>query len=257
LSNKNKMKSADLVTLIVVIAVLAGGWYLVEKHRNAAAEAGYYQSRPTYLDNDPSSMAADWTGWNAKVDVFIHHKTNRPACDAIEYGWLAWHDHVPVVVHTSETGSKHLLIRTDNLEDPNDFVRVPSIELPYDRGVNVEVSNRMQRNQYLVNWAHRYGFRFVRNIPTEWHDYYTELKNAPGQVIVVPASGHSMKECRTAQETRECEKSPSSLRCEDDRYSKTAPFLYPDWANDTDANSVISYVKSTKHTPPPSSDTSD
>jgi hypothetical protein len=251
------MKSSDLITAVVVIAIVAGAWYLIGGRRNGAAEAGYYQSRPGYLDNDPAAMASDWTGWNAKVDVFIHHKTNRPACDAIEYGWLAWHDHVPVVVHSSENGSKRLIIRTDNLEEPNDFVRVPSIELPFDRGVNIDVSNRMQRNQYLVNWAHRYGFRFVPNTPNEWHDYYRELKNAPGQVIVVPAQGHSMKECRTAQENQECANSPSSLRCEDDRYSKSAPFLYPDWANDTDANSVITYLKTNKRPHPAASEASD
>jgi hypothetical protein len=251
------MKSADLTTLIVVIAILAGGWYLVEKHRDSTADAGYYQPRPAYLDHDPSAMATDWTGWNAKVDVFIHHKTNRPACEAIEYGSLAWRDHVPVVLHSSEDRSKRLIIRTDTLEQPIDFVRVPSIELPYDRGVDIEVSSRMQRNQYLVNWAHRYGFRFAPSVPTEWHDYYRELKNAPGQVIVVPASGHSMKECRTAQENQECANSPSSLRCEDDRYSKAAPFLYPDWASGADASGVIAYVKANKRPHPPTSEASE
>ncbi len=240
------MKSTDLLTVVVVIALVVGGWYLVSTRHSEAAEAGYWEARPTYFDTEPAAMATDWTGWDAKVDVFLHHNTNRPGCDAIEYGWLAWHDHVPVVRRNAEAGSKRVLIRTDHLEDPNEFLRVPPIELPYDRGVNIDVSTRLQRNQYLVNWAHRYGFRFVRNTPTEWRDYYRQLKSAPGQVIIVPAAGHTMKECRTAQENDECDKSPSSMRCDDDRYSQTLSYLYPEWATDTDLNSVIASMKARK-----------
>ncbi len=244
------MKSSDLITVIVVIALVAGGWYFLQNHRKQTAEAGYWEARPTYFDTDPSAMAADWTGWDAKMDVFLHHHTNRPGCEAIEYGWITWHDHVPVVKRNVQPGAKHILIRTDRLEDPNEFLRVPPIELPYDRGVNIEVSTRLQRNQYLVNWAHRYGFRFATNIPTEWRDYYRELKNAPGQVIIVPAPGHSMKECRTAEENAKCQSSPSSMRCEDDRYNQTLPFLYPEWSSDMDVNGVLSYLKTKKQASP-------
>lgn len=240
------MKSSDLITVVVVIALVAGGWYLIASHRNDA-EAGYYEPRPEYFNTDPSEMPADWTGWDAKVDVFIHHNTNRPACDAVEYGWIAWRDRVPVVARNAQSGSKRILIRTDHLDNPNDFVRVPPIELPYDRGVNIDVSTRLQRSQYLVNWAHKYGFRFDRNTPTEWHDYYRMLKEQPGLVIIVPAAGHSMKECRTSQEEADCQRSPSSLRCDDDRYSKTGPFLYPEWASDENISGVIAYIKSKKH----------
>ena len=117
------MKSSDLITVVVVIALCVGGWFLVAQHRNQATDAGYWESRPSYFDTEPSSMASDWTGWDAKVDVFLHHHTNRPGCEAIEYGWLTWHDHVPVVKRNVETGSKKVLIRTDRLEDPNEFLR--------------------------------------------------------------------------------------------------------------------------------------
>jgi hypothetical protein len=240
------MKSSDWLTVVVVIALVAGGWFLLTRHKDPTTHAAYYEPKPAYFDTDPSTLPQEWSGWNAKVDVFIHHQTNRPACDAIEYGWLTWHDHIPVVVRSAASGSKRVMIRTDHLENPNDFLRVPPIELPYDRGVDVEVSSRLQRSQYLINWAHKYGFRFDANTPTEWHDYYTKLKEAPGAVVIVPASGHTMKECRTAQEEAECQTSPSSMRCEDDRYSKTEPFLYPEWAQDEGINGVIAYIKS-KH----------
>lgn len=241
------MKSSDLITVVIVIALVAGGWFLITRHHDTV-EANYYEPRPSYFDTDPTDMPSDWTGWNAKVDVFIHHNTNRPACDAIEYGWLTWRDHVPVVARNSGTGSKRILIRTDHLEQPTDFMRVPPIELPYDRRVDIEVSTRLQRSQYLVNWAHKYGFRFDANVPNEWHDYYSQLKQQPGLIIIVPAAGHSMKECRTAQEESDCQNSPASLRCDDDRYSKTGNFLYPEWANDETISSVIAYIKSKKHT---------
>jgi hypothetical protein len=242
------MKSSDLITVIVVIALVAGGWYLIT-NRRASAEAGYYEPRPDYFDTDPSAMPPDWTGWDAKVDVFIHHNTNRPGCDAIEYGWMAWRDHVPVVARNSESGSKKILMRTDHLDNPNDFARVPPIELPFDRGVNVDVSTRLQRSQYLVNWAHKYGFRFDANTPTEWRDYYRQLKDQPGSIVIVPSAGHTMRECRTAQEEAQCQRSPSSMRCDDDRYSKSVPFLYPEWANDQDQSSVLAIIKSRKHAP--------
>src|SRR5690348_4739568 len=122
------MKLSDLLTVIAVIALVIGGWFVVQKRRAQDAEAGYWESRPSYFDNDPSAMASDWTGWSARVDVFIHHKTNRPGCEAIEYGWLGWQDHVPVVKRVAETGAKRITIRTDRLEDPNEFLRVPPIE---------------------------------------------------------------------------------------------------------------------------------
>lgn len=240
------MKSSDLITVIVVIALVAGGWYLITHHRNSA-EAGYYEPRPSYFDTDPGELPGDWTGWDAKVDVFIHHNTNRQGCDAIEYGWIAWRDHVPVVARNSASGAKRILIRTDHLDNPNDFLRVPPIELPFDRGVNVDVSTRLQRSQYLVNWAHKYGFRFAANTPTEWRDYYRKLKDQPGLVMIVPSAGHTMKECRTAQEEADCQRSPSSMRCEDDRYSQTGNFLYPEWASDENTSSVIAFLKSKKH----------
>jgi hypothetical protein len=241
------MKSSDLITVFVVLALVAGGWYLLTNHRSNA-EAAYYEPRPDYFDHDPSSLPPDWTGWDAKVDVFIHHNTNRPACEAIEYGWIAWRDHVPVVVRNAQSGSKRILVRTDHLDNPNDFLRVPPIELPYDRGVNVDVATRLQRSQFLVNWAHRYGFRFAPNTPTMWRDYYRQLKDNPGQVIIVPAAGHSMAECRTAQEEAECQRAPSSMRCDDNRYSQTGQFLYPEWAMDQPVSSAIAYIKSKKHT---------
>jgi hypothetical protein len=105
----------------------------------------------------------------------------------------------------------------------------------------------LQRAQYLVNWAHKYGFRFAANTPTEWRDYYRKLKDQPGLVIIVPSQGHTMKECRTAQEEADCQRSPSSMRCEDDRYSKTNSFLYPEWATDENVSSVIGYTKAKKH----------
>jgi hypothetical protein len=244
---KTGMKSSDLFTVIVAIVVLiAVGWFVAIHHRDVA-EAGYYEPRPSYFDTEPGELPEDWTGWDAKVDVFIHHQTNRPGCDALEYGWITWHDHVPMVERNGETGSKRIFIRTDRLESPNDFLRVPPIELPFDRGVNVDISTRLQRNQYVVNWAHKYGFRFVANTPNEWHDYYRLLKAHPGQVVIVPNAGHSMKECRTAAEEAECQRSPASMRCEDDRYSKTRTFLYPEWASDENASSVLSYIKSKKH----------
>lgn len=245
------MKSTDLITIVVVIALIAGGWFLLTRHHDAT-EANYYEPRPSYFDTDPAELPDDWSGWSAKVDVFIHHNTNRPSCDAIEYGWLSWRERVPVVVRNADAGSKRIVMRTDHLENPNDFVRVPPIELPFDRGVNIDVSTRLQRNQYLVNWAHKYGFRFDSNDPNEWHDYYRLLKEHPGQVIIVPAAGHSMKECRTSEEEAECLRSPSSLRCDDDRYSKTATYLYPEWASDQSVTSVISYIKA-KHKAPAAS----
>lgn len=240
------MKSSDLITVVIVIALFAGGWYLIAQRRNQTVDAGYWESRPSYFDTEPTAMASDWTGWDAKVDVFLHHHTNRPGCDAIEYGWLAWHDHIPVVKHNVEGSSKRVLVRTDRLEDPNEFLRVPPIELPFDRGVNIEVSTRLQRNQYLVNWAHHYGFRFTTNTPNEWRDYYRELKSNPGQVIIVPAAGHTMKECRTAEENTRCQNSPSSMRCDDDRYHQTLPFLYPEWTRDVDPGSVLYFLKEKK-----------
>lgn len=241
------MKSSDVLTVVIVIVLVTGGWYAFTRH-HAEAEASYYEPRPEYFNADPSQMPSDWSGWNAKVDVFIHHNTNRPSCDAIEYGWLAWRDHVPVVVRNAQSGTKRILIRTDHLDTPNDFVRVPPIELPFDRGVNVDVSTRLQRNQYLVNWAHKYGFRFVPNVPDEWHDYYRQVKSKPGTVVIVPAQGHTMKECRTAQEEADCQRSPSSMRCEDNRYSQTANFLYPEWTVDESVGSVIAFMKAKKHT---------
>ena len=244
------MKSSDLMTVVIVIALVAGGWYLVTNHRAANAEAGYYEPRPDYFDNDPATLPSDWSGWNAKVDVLIHHATNRPGCDAIEYGWLAWREHVPAVIRNADTGAKRIVVRTDRLETPNDFVRVPAVELPYDRGVNVEASTRLQRNQFLVNWAHRYGFRFDPSTPNMWRDYYVKLKENPGAVIIVPSPGHSMKECRSQQEQSDCETSPSSMRCEDNRYDQSTPFLYPEWAADSSVPGVISYLKTKKHRAP-------
>jgi hypothetical protein len=239
--------SSDIVTVIVVmIALVAGGWYVAVHHRDTA-EAGYYEPRPSYFDTEPSELPADWSGWDAKIDVFIHHNTNRQGCDAIEYGWITWRDRLPVVVRNADAGSRRIVIRTDHLDTPNDFLRVPPVELPFDRGVNVDVSTRLQRNQYLVNWTHKYGFRFAPNTPNEWHDYYRKLKAQPGLVMIVPSPGHSMKECRTAQEESECQSSPSSMRCEDDRYSKTGKFLYPEWASDESVGSVLAYIKAKKH----------
>lgn len=241
------MKSSDLGTVILAFAVLvAGGWY-VTSHRRASAEAGYYEPRPSYFDTDPAELPEDWTGWDAKIDVFIHHQTNRPACDAIEYGWITWHDHMPMIERNAATGSKRIFIRTDHLDNANDFSRVPPIELPFDRGINVDVSTRLQRNQYLVNWAHKYGFRFAPNTPNEWHDYYRDLKKTPGTVVIVPNAGHTMKECRTSAEEAECQRSPASMRCEDDRYSKSGGFLYPEWATDENTVSVLNYIKNKKH----------
>jgi hypothetical protein len=115
------MKSSDLGTVILAFAVLvAGGWY-VTSHRRASAEAGYYEPRPSYFDTDPAELPEDWTGWDAKIDVFIHHQTNRPACDAIEYGWITWHDHMPMIERNAATGSKRIFIRTDHLDNANDF----------------------------------------------------------------------------------------------------------------------------------------
>lgn len=242
------MKFSDLITVVVVLVLVAGGWLLMTRHTEATESSSYYEPRPSYFDTEPADLPSDWSGWDAKVDVFIHHKTNRIGCDALEFGWMTWRDHVPVVARNAESGSKRILIRTDHLDNPNDFLRVPVIELPYDRGVNVDVSTRLQRSQYLVNWAHKYGFRFAANTPNEWHDYYRKLKEQPGLVIIVPSPGHSMKECRTAEEEAECERSPSSMRCEDDRYTKTGDFLYPEWATDENVSSVISYIKSKKHT---------
>ena len=239
------MKSSDLTTIVVVIALIAGGWFLLTRHHEAT-EANYYEPRPSYFDTDPSALPADWSGWDAKVDVFIHHNTNRPACDAIEYGWLTWRDHIPVVVRNSESGAKRITMRTDRLDSPNDFARVPPIELPFDRGVNVDVSSRLQRSQYLINWAHKYGFRFTPNTPTEWRDYYRALKTQPGMVVIVPAQGHTMRECRTAQEEADCNRAPSSMRCDDQRYSQNVAFLYPEWATDESVNSILAYLKSKK-----------
>jgi hypothetical protein len=248
------MKSSDLITIVVVIALVVGGWFVVTRHHNSA-EAGYYEPRPAYFDTDPASLPGDWTGWDAKVDVFIHHNTNRAGCEAIEYGWIAWRDRAPVIARNFEPGAKRTFIRTDHLENPIDFIRVPPIELPYDRGVNIDASSRLQRNQYLVNWAHKYGFRFAANTPNEWRDYYLDLKAHPGLVIVVPAAGHSMKECRTSEEEAQCQRSPGSMRCDDDRYSQTSPFLYPEWTTDESPSSVLAYVKTKAHPAPAKTET--
>lgn len=249
------MKSSDLITAVVFLALCAGGWLLLSRHKDTSAQAGYYEPKPQYFDTDPGTLPSDWSGWDAKVDVFVHHPTNRPACEALEYGWLTWRNHVPVVLRDSGNGSKRVVTRTDNLEQANEFVRVPPIELPYDRGVDVGVSTRLQRNQYLVEWAHKYGFRFDPNVPNEWKDYYAKLKGAPGGVLIVPAAGHSMAECRTAQEETDCKDAPSSMRCEDNRYSEKGNFLYSDWAKDENVMAVISYLKGKKKVSTPKVET--
>ena len=249
------MKSSDLITAVVFLALCAGGWFMLTRHKDTAAQAAYYEPKPQYFDTDPATLPGDWSGWNAKVDVFVHHNTNRPACEAIEYGWLTWHDHVPVIVREAGSSSKRVVTRTDNLDQPIDFVRVPAVELPFDRGVDISVSTRLQRNQYLVQWAHKYGFRFEPNVPNEWKDYYAKLKGAPGGVIIVPAQGHTMAECRSAQEETDCKEAPSSMRCEDNRYADKGNFLYSEWAKDESPLGVITYLKAKKRAAAPKVET--
>lgn len=224
------MGRSDFITTLVVIGLIAGAVWYVTRNRQTA-DASYYEARPDYFDTDPAQLPNDWTGWNARVDVFVHHRTNRQGCNAVESGWLTWQDRVPVVVVNTGTG-KRVTLRTDRIRKAEDLNRFPLVELPFDRGVDIKVSTRLQRSQYLVNWTHKYGFRFVPNSPNAWRDYYQLLRQNPGETVIIPAVGHTMKDCRTTPEQIECEHGGNNKRCQDERYSDRTQFLYPDWAAD-------------------------
>ncbi len=240
---------SDFFTTIVVIVLIAGAAWLLVHNRNSSSDS-YYEPRPDYFDTHPAQLPDDWPGWDARVDVFVHHMTNRPGCDAIETGWLTWRDRLPVVMMMGENG-KRITVRTDFLKSVDDFSRVPIIELPYDRGVDIKVSTRLQRSQYLVNWVHKYGFRFSPNIPNAWRDYYQALKREPGATVIIPQPGHTMRECWTKPEEIECTHGGNNRRCDPERYSKIGQFLYPEWATDFPASASLTLVKTKRQAAKP------